>query len=162
MPKIIVFSGHGSWELGTDQYVKLPAKCSIKFYTLNMKTLSDGLGGDLDRGMIAGLEPDQTAEQFGIIPNMRLFPPDGLNIKRPNAANWNILDLPGDVPVDGKNLQVRIGDQFPGGGNLEVLFQILEPAIRAADSVTFLWSACRAINLKNAGGSRIGVNQMQR
>src|SRR5690606_17601378 len=75
MAKIIVFSGHGSWDLGADQYVKVPGKCSIKFYTLNMKTLSDSLGGDIDRGMIAGLEPDQEAGQFGIVPNMRLYPP---------------------------------------------------------------------------------------
>lgn len=162
MPKIIVFSGHGSWDLGADQYVKVPARCSIKFYTLNMKTLSDQLGGDIDRGLIAGLEPDQEASQFGIIPNMRLYPPDGLTIKRPNPANWHVLDLPAVVPADGKNLQVRISDQYPGGGNLEVLFKLLDPAIRSADSVVFLWAACRAINLKKAGGKDIGVNVMQR
>ena len=56
-PKIIVLSGHGSWEVKQDEYVKLPAKCSIKFYTMNMRTLSDSLGGDIDRGVIKDLEP---------------------------------------------------------------------------------------------------------
>ncbi len=162
MEKIIVFSGHGSWELGEDQYVKLPGKCSMKFYTMNMKTLSDKLGGNLDRGMIDGLEPDQQAEQFAIIPNMRLFPPEGLNIKRPNAANWNVIDLPDTVPADSKNLQVRISNEYSDGGNLEELFQILAPAIRSADSVVFLWAACRAINLRKAGGKKLGVNVLQR
>jgi len=162
MAKIIVFSGHGSWDLGADQYVKVPGKCSIKFYTLNMKTLSDSLGGDIDRGMIAGLEADQEAGQFGIVPNMRLYPPDGLTIKRPSSANWHVIDLPDVVPADDKNLQVRIDNAYPGGGNLEVLFKVLDPAIRSADSVVFLWAACRAINLKSAGGANFGVNAMQR
>jgi len=162
MAKIIVFSGHGEWELGNDEYVQIPAKCSIKFYTMNMKTLSDGLGGDIDRGIIVGLEPDQEAGPFRTIPDMRLFPPTGLHIRTPNPATWHILELPGVVPVDNKNIQVRINNAYPGGGSLKIMFDLLAPAIRNADSVVFLWAACRAINLKDTGGKRLGVNAMQR
>lgn len=162
MSKVIVFSGHGSWELGKDEYTPLPGKCTIKFYTMNMKTLSDGLGGDIDRGLVSGLEPDQVGNEFTHVPDMRLFPPTGLHIKRPDPNTWHVLELPGPVPVDEKNIQVKINPAFGGGGSLSVLFDVLRPAIAEADSVTFLWAACRAINLKNTGGRRIGVNAMQR
>ncbi len=162
MPKIIVFSGHGAWPLGTDEFVQLPANCSIKFYTMNMKTLSDGLGGDIDRGIVSGLTPDQEAGQFQNIPCMRLYPPHGLNIRAPNSATWHVIKLPAAVPVDDKNIQVQIQTGYGGGGNLTTLFKLLDPAIRQAESVIFLWAACRAINLKDTGGKAIGVNVMQR
>jgi hypothetical protein len=162
MAKIIVLSGHGSWELGKDQYVQMPDKCSIKFYTCNAKTLSDGLGGQIDRGIVAGLDPDQEAGPFKSVPDMRLFPPTGLHIKRPDLTRWHVLQLPAPVPFDGKNLQVQIDTRYPGGASLKTLFKLLEPAIQEADAVTFLWAACRAVNLKEVGGETLGVNAMQR
>lgn len=162
MAKIIVFSGHGAWPLGTDEFAQLPAKCSIKFYTMNMKTLSDGLGGDIDRGIVSGLTPDQEAGQYMNVPNMRLYPPHGLNIKAPDPSKWHVIKLPAPVPDDDLNIQVQIQDGYGGGGNLTTLFSLLDPAIRSADSVVFLWAACRAINLKDAGGKALGVNVMQR
>lgn len=162
MPKIIVFSGHGSWELGKDQYVEVPAKCNIKFYTMNMRTLSDALGGDIDQGKIDGLEPDQVGEEYTHVPDMRLFPPTGLQIQPPDPARWHVLDLPTAVPKDNMNLQVRIDSRFKAGGPLSELFEALKPAIESADSVTFLWAACRAINLAEVGGEEFGVNAMQR
>ncbi|HOY49863.1 MAG TPA: hypothetical protein PL185_08935 [Flavobacteriales bacterium] len=160
MSKVIVLSGHGSWEM-KDGYVTLPAKCSIKFYTCNMKTLSDGLGGDIDRGIVSGLDPDQEAGPFSTVPNMRLYPPAGLLIRTPDARTWNVVDLPGPVPHDNKNLQVRIANQYGGGGDLKTLLDMLRPAITGQE-VTILWAACRAIGLKNAGGKSIGINTMQR
>lgn len=59
MAKIIALSGHGEWMLGKEEFVTLPAQTSIKFYTMNMRTLSDALGGDPDRGLIQGMMPDQ-------------------------------------------------------------------------------------------------------
>jgi len=162
MAKIIVFSGHGDWALGTDQFVQIPAKCRMKFYTMNAKTLSDGLGGTIDRGMVAGLEPDQEAGAFQAVPDMRLYPPTGLNIQRPDPATWHMVELPGMIPVDDKNLQLRINGQFGGGASLSVLFRLLAPAIRQADEVVLLWAACRAVQLKCAGGKSLGVNVMQR
>lgn len=160
--KIIVFSGHGSWEVKKDSYVQLPAKCSIKFYTMNMKTLSDGLGGDIDRGIITGLRPDQEAGPLRNIPDMRLYPPDGLHIRRPHPGTWEVVTLPAPVPSGNKNLQVQIKGHFGGGASLSVMFEHLAPAISSSKSVTFLWAACRAIGLKNTGGEKLGVNVMQR
>jgi hypothetical protein len=163
MAKVIVFSGHGSWQLGKDTFTTLPAKCSIKFYTCNMKTLSDGLGGDIDRGIITGLDPDQEAGPFKSVPNMRLFPPTGLNIRAPDATNWHVIKLPCAVPADNKNLQVQIASTHGGGGSLETLLSLLEPAIATADEVILLWAACRAINLKRtAAGATLGINKLQR
>lgn len=162
MEKIIVFSGHGDWKLGDDGFAKLPAKCSMKFFTMNARTLSDGLGGNIDRGIIEGLEPDQEAGAFKSVPDMRLYPPTGLNIRDPNPANWHILELPGPVPVNNKNIQVKINDAYQGGADLNLMFELLAPAIQQADSVMFLWAACRALGLKPAGGEKLGINTMQR
>lgn len=161
--KIIVFSGHGSWEVKQDDYVKLPARCSIKFYTMNMRTLSDGLGGDIDRGIIDGLEPDQQAGPFSRIPDMRLFPPTGLTIRAPDPATWQVIKIP-DNPVQAgnKNLQIQIANGFAGGGSLSQIFTYLQPAIRSASSVIFLWAACRASGLRPTGGRSFGIDNLQR
>ena len=163
MAKVIVFSGHGEWMLGNDTFVKLPAKCSMKFYTLNMKTLSDAFGGDLDRGMISGVSVDQQAGPFKNVPDMKLFPPFGppLHIRTPDLSRWHVLKLPAAVPTDDKNLQIQIQRDYDGA-TLSDLFSCLEPAIDSADETLFIWAACRAINLKRAGGKKFGVNVMQR
>ncbi|MEY3172304.1 MAG: hypothetical protein RLZZ436_217 [Planctomycetota bacterium] len=160
MSKVIVLSGHGGWKLGDRSFVKVPARCSIKFFTMNMKTLSDGLGGDIDRGSIAGLEPDQEAGPFHSIPDMTLTPPVGLNIRTPDPATWHCLRLPCPLPFDNKNIQVTISAGYEA--DLSDLFEYLAPVIERSDSVTFLWAACRAIELKKAGGKALGVNKLQR
>jgi len=160
--KVIVFSGHGAWDVTRDNFFKLPGKCSMKFYTMNMRTLSDGLGGDIDRGIITGLVPDQEASPFGSIPDMRLYPPHGLRIRTPDPASWQVVHLPDPVPRNNKNLQIQIKDGFGGGASLSVMIDFLRPAIETATSVTFLWAACRAIGLTATGGKKIGVNSMQR
>lgn len=160
--KIIVFSGHGSWQLGKDAFVRMPANCTIRFYTMNMKTLSDDLGGALDRGIIAGLEPDQETGPNLEVPDMRLYPPHGLNIRRPDPASWHLITLPAPIPVDDKNLQITIANKYGGGASLKVLLRLLKPVIDRSDDVTFLWAACRAVNLRAVGGKASGVNIMQR
>ena len=162
--KTIVFSGHGSWESRTDGFVNLPAKCYIEFYTMNMKTLSDSLGGDIDQGLVSGLMPDQKNEPFNRIPNNRLYPPKGLNIRTPNPAAWDVVKLPDPIPNSNKNLQIQIRDQYEAGADLSTIFSYLEPTIRNSSRVTFLWAACRAIGLKtNTDNIKVlGVNDMQR
>jgi hypothetical protein len=160
MAKIIVFSGHGSWDPGKDGYTSLPKNCKIEFYTQNMKTLSDNLGGSLDRGVTTGLIPDQTGSAYSSVPNMRLYPPTGLNIMQPPLSTWTILELPGYAPGNDKNLQVRISYTKPNGMSLSEIFASLSAALNT--EVLMIWSACRAIDLKDAGGSKAGVNKMQR
>ena len=162
--KTIVFSGHGSWESRKDGYVNLPAKCYMEFYTLNMKTLSDGLGGDIDRGLVSGLTPDQKNGPFNSIPNNRLYPPTGLHIKAPDPTTWDVVKLPNPIPINNKNLQIQIDAQYADGADLATIFTYLEPAIRNSSEVTFLWAACRAIGLKSRPGNIkvLGVNEMQR
>ena len=160
MSKVIVLSGHGGWKLGDRSFVHVPARCSIKFFTMNMKTLSDGLGGDIDRGLIAGLEPDQEAGPFCSIPDMTLTPPVGLKIRAPDPANWHRLRIPCPLPLDDKNIQVTIRAGYQA--HLSGLFKYLAPVIERSESVTFLWAACRAIELKKAGGKALGVNKLQR
>ncbi len=162
--KTIVFSGHGSWESRTDGYVNLPAKCYMEFYTMNMKTLSDSLGGDIDRGLVTGLVPDQKNGPFNRIPNNRLYPPSGLHIQTPDPVTWSVVKLPGPIPLNSKNIQIQIRDEYRGGADLAVLFKALEPVIRNSSEVTFLWAACRAIGLtRNSKNAEVfGVNKMQR
>ncbi|HEX5127439.1 MAG TPA: hypothetical protein VFW00_11915 [Rhodocyclaceae bacterium] len=160
--KVIVFSGHGAWALGNDTFVRMPANCSIKFYTMNMKTLSDNLGGDIDRGIITGLEPDQEAGPHVQAPDMRLYPPHGLNIRQPDMSKWHVIKLPAAIPVDDKNIQIQIDNKCGGGGSLAVMLKLLQNVIANTESITFLWAACRAVNLKAVGGKAAGVNIMQR
>ncbi|WP_378183813.1 putative adhesin [Aquimarina sp. SS2-1] len=161
MSKVIVLSGHGSWEMG-DGYVTLPARYSIKFYTDNMKLLSDTLGGNIDRGNVAGLIPDQEASPYSTIPNMRLYPPDGLMIQAPDQNTWNVVDIPtGIIPRDDKNLQIHVADYYNDGMNLKELFDVLDQALFGQE-VTILWAACRDIGLIDAGGESFGVNVLQR
>jgi len=168
MGKIIVLSGHGDWDvLGAkargeeDVYTTLPGQCSIKFYTLNMRTLSDALGGNIDRGIVDGLKPDQEGGPWSTVPNMTLYPPTGLHIRTPDPAKWDVIELPAAVPTGNKNLQVRIAAAYPGGGDLKTILDILRPAM-IGHEVTILWAACRAINLAHVRGQSIGVNSMQR
>jgi hypothetical protein len=163
MPKIIALSGHGEWMLGKEGYVSMPANTSIKFYTMNMRTLSDAFGGDLDRGIIKGVEPDQEAGPFKTVPNMRLFPPTGLNIRTPtNMGKWHIIKLPQRVPADNKNIQIQIDPAYPGGADLKTILTYLDPALRGSSDTLLIWAACRAINLSPAGGKSVGVNTLQR
>ncbi|MGF1476143.1 MAG: putative adhesin [Geminicoccaceae bacterium] len=163
MPKTIVFSGHGRWDLGDDQYVQLPAKCSMKFYTLNMKLVSDWFARFIDTGVVEGhVEPEQEGGPFSSVPDMRLFPPHGLHLATPNLAKWHVIEAGDPVPQDNRNIQVRMPSKFGGGGTLSQLFTYLKPAIECADAVTFLWGACRDIKLKDAGGKAFGVNVGQR
>jgi len=160
--RIIVFSGHGSWESRKDGFINLPPKCYMEFYTMNMRTLSDSLGGDIDRGIVNGLVPDQVNGPYNSIPNNRLYPPHGLNIRKPDTRNWIVVNLPDPVPNTTKNIQIRIKDRFGGGADLETMFGLLQPVISNSSKVTFLWAACRAIGLKQTGIKIEGVNTMQR
>ena len=167
MAKTIVLSGHGAWDImgshhgnnAIDAWTTLPAKCSIKFYTLNMKTLSDALGGDIDRGIVGNLEPDQVGGAWSTVPNMILYAPTGLHIRRPDMAKWDVIDLPCAVPNNNKNLQVRMANGYRG--DLKTILEILRPAM-IGHEVTILWAACRAITLHDEGGKFIGMNAMQR
>ena len=160
MDKVIVFSGHGGWN-PSDGFTQLPGKCQIKYYTMNAKCLSDGLGGDIDRGRVAGLEPDQEDGAFCTTPNMRLYPPHGLHIRKP-SGNWHTLTYNSAVPSDDKNIQLTIQDRFKDGVTLEKLIEYLDSALIGFD-VTFLWAACRALGLKETPfGQAIGVNACQR
>ncbi|MFO8173206.1 MAG: hypothetical protein R6T96_02915 [Longimicrobiales bacterium] len=163
MPKIIVLSGHGMWMLGKEDFVTLPASTSIKFYTMNMRLLSDGFGGDLDRGIITNVEPDQEAGPFSSVPNMRLFPPTGLHIRAPaNMANWHVVKLPQRVPADHRNLQIQVDPAYPGGADLKTILAFLDPALRPSTDSLLIWAACREVKLKDVGGKAVGINTLQR
>jgi len=163
MAKIVALSGHGEWMLGKEGFVTLPSATSMRFYTMNMRTLSDAFGGDLDRGIIDGVTCDQEAGPFMKVPNMRIFPATGLNIKPPaNPSNWHVIKLPRRVPVDNRNLQIQIDPAYPGGADLKTILALLEPALRASSETMIIWAACRAINLSSAGGRALGVNTLQR
>lgn len=69
--------------------------------------------------------------------------------------------LPAPIPVDDKNLQITIANKYGGRACLKVLLKLLKPVIDRSDDVTFLWAACRAVNLRAVGGKASGVNIMQ-
>ena len=167
MARVIVMSGHGAWQVGSDDYTVVPGKTTVRFYTVNMKTLSDALGGDLDRGIVNGMEPDQEGGAHTTVPNMRLFPPinPSLNIRTP-PGSWRVLKLKDDktLPPETANLQVQIDNSLANGLDLAtILGESLSSSLYAVSENVIIWAACRAINLKESSrGQALKINAMQR
>jgi hypothetical protein len=167
MPKNIVFSGHGGWEPAKDGFAAVPKNCQMNFYTDNLKSLSDALGGQLDVANIT-IDESQTQREFSSVPDYRLYPPTGLNIKTPDLTrDWHVIHVPftqnTSCPADARNIQVIARGGAKKGLPLSLLFNILRPAVdSSSDGVLFIWACCRALQFQDAGGEALGVNVVQR
>ena len=160
--KIIVLTGHGAWNTKVTNkptYTKLPAKCSMHFYTNNFTLMTGALGDELDNGKFGEYSPSQTADPFMSAPNMVLTWPRGLTIPAAPTGWASVAYEKGvTIPVDSRNIQFQLKKpEAPlddmlvdplGHMYVEDIFTVLEPAIKQASSVLIVWSACRQVLLK--------------
>lgn len=145
--RTIVFSGHGSW-IPENGYVQMTRNCRIEFYTENARTLSDALGGDLDRGITTGVMPDQRRPGYSSVTNNTLYRPTGLNIRTPDPTTWVVYrHLLDPVPMGGENIQVQIPMSRSAGFTIKQILDRLDPAIRRDDEVRLIWAGCRAVEV---------------
>lgn len=155
--KLIIFSGHGSWDPKIKEpYVQVPKKSQFCFFTENMKTISDSFGGRVEKwGALLGIlpEPDQIIGEFKNMPNMMLHPPFNptLNIQKMTAEECKT-----------HNAMQIILRKNAASVSLKDLFKIMNELKIPTEDVDMYWAACRAIDLKPVGGEKFGVNDMQR
>ena len=165
-PKMIVLTGHGAWQTkarNRNAFTKMPAKCSINFYTTNFTLMYSTFGDEIDTGKVGAYTPSQQAGPYMAAPNMVLTWPRGLTIPAPPKSWAKVVYEKGvTIPRDSRNIQFQIKKPENPLGNmlldplghmcLEDILKILEPAIAEAKSVLFLWSACRQVMLAEAKG----------
>jgi hypothetical protein len=134
----VVLSGHGEFKTATNPpSVRVPDGAAIYFYTENMKLLRDTYGGEIESmsALFQQASPSQVIYAGQPCPNYTLSPPDGLDVQ----------DSPDDVDHYTVSADTTLGELIAGGViNGEVY-----------------WAACRAIDLKAAGGELLGVNAGQ-
>jgi len=134
MPRINAYIiGHGSWK-PADGYAKVPAGCSISFYTDFAKTMS---GEDADRIVAGTLKraPHRKIEQYMMAPNMR-YTPDS----QENMADFQAEKQKGTVLIYTTNDQ---------GQTLRELFETM--AVRRLRDWDLHWTACSALSLRETG-----------
>lgn len=126
----ILIVGHGSWKPG-DGYTKVPAGCTITFYTEFGKTMHGNeadeiVAGRLDRA------PARVVDEFKMVPNMHYYPDSDENLK------------------DFRKLRRRhrkgaglVYTTRAGGRDLAGLFAGIQR--RNQRNVDFHWVACQAV-----------------
>jgi len=131
--KQVYIVGHGAWG-PTDGYAKVPAGCTVSFYTEFAKTMS---GEDADR-IVAGTvnrKPHRTVGEFKMVPNMRYTPDD-----EENMNDFFAEKQPGTILVYTSDL---------GGKTLEDVFNTM--SVRNVNDWDIHWTACAALQLKATG-----------
>jgi len=136
----IFFFGHGGWDPRGQKtgFTMVPAGTRFSFYTGVNTLMTLKFGYDLIEGS-AGAAADQEYEQFQSCPNMTLYP----------APEFH-SDIQAAMAGSGARVIVVNGEM-----KLSKLF--LEYS-----GHDIVWIACRALELKNAGGSGFGINRVGR
>ncbi|HEY0940369.1 MAG TPA: hypothetical protein VGE08_09760 [Steroidobacter sp.] len=131
--KNVYIVGHGAWA-PKDGYAKVPAGCTISFYTEFAKTLS---GDDADRIVAGTLKrpAHRTVGEFKMVPNMRYTPDDDDNME-----DFKAEQQPGTI---------LIFTQSNAGQTLEQLFHVI--ALKGIRNWDMHWTACSALQLRATG-----------
>ena len=143
--KTIYLAGHGDWKI-KDEYVQVPAGCSISFYTDSSKNMFTSDMKDIIRGTYNG-SVRQKVEAFKNCPNYTLNP-DGASY---NECKQIIISR------NDPNLGLIM---YPSGPSW-TLKQIFDYVSKKGLSFEFIWCCCRFTGLKDAGGKAVGVNGAQ-
>lgn len=129
MPRIQAYIiGHGSWS-PKDGYTRVPAGCTVAFYTEFAKTLG---GTDSDH-IVAGTfnrPASRIVNEYMMVPNMKYFPMDESDIQDAEDRKQ-----PGAV---------LIATTKEDGRDLKGLFA----ANQTVRDVDYHWAACLAIQFK--------------
>lgn len=79
---IFVFCGHGKHD-NKDGTTRVPEGSTFKTYLANHLSMANVVGQVVESGEKTKLKPAQTYKAGDVIPNYRLYPPDGLAIAKP-------------------------------------------------------------------------------
>jgi hypothetical protein len=143
----LFLSGHGGWhpKLG---YTKVPADCSVNFYTHFAKLLITGMEYQILRGTYT--EVESTFGQWTMVPNMKLYGQPEQWTKRSEK------ELKRDVW--GQNAMVFALDDEDDEATLSEIFAEINNGPRLPENLEFHWLACSEVQLRKAGGADIGFN----
>lgn len=136
---MVVFSGHGGFDTSTNPpWVQVPEGTTLYFYSDNLKALLDSNGQVVETlsSVLQGASPSQVVYGGQSCPNYTLYPPDGLDIQ----------DSPDGVEQIIVNGATLLSEMLTWGN--------------VAGNECY-WAACRVVDLQDAGGSFLGVNEGQ-
>ena len=129
-------------------YTKVPADCSVHFYTHFAKLLITGMEYQILRGDYTQIE--STFSQFSMVPNMKLYgQPQEWTEKSEKELNNSVW---------GKNAMVFTLQDEGDEATLSDLFSEIDNGPRLSESLEFHWLACSEVQLRKAGGADIGFN----
>lgn len=132
MPRTNAFIiGHGSWT-PDDGHAKVPAGCTLSFYTEFGKTLGGTDSDNLIAGRL-GRAAHRTVEEFMMVPNMKYFPMDAVDVQ--DARNLR------------RGTDVLVHTANDDGRDLKGLFAAT--TAQQVKDMDFHWAACSAIMFKN-------------
>ena len=143
----VFLSGHGGWhpKLG---YTKVPAGCSVNFYTHFAKLLITGMEYRILRGDYNQVESN--FPQFSMVPNMKLYgQPEAWTQKSENELQSNAW---------GANAMIYALDDEDDETTLSEIFAEINENPRLPEDLEFHWLACSEVQLRKAGGADIGFN----
>lgn len=143
----IFLSGHGGWT-PSNGFIKVPARCSVHFYTHFAKLLLTDMEEKILRGQWK--QTERSHGPYTNVPNMTLYgqPADWTKRaeKRLNRSVW------------GQNAHVLAAPDEDDQATLEELFDSLLEVGPLPEEVHFHWLCCSHVSLKPAGGADIGFN----
>ena len=143
----IFLSGHGGWSPSLG-YTKVPANCTVTFYTHFAKLLMTGMERQILRGDYT--EVDRTHTEFKMVPNMKLY---GQPESWTKSAEENLSEA-----AWGNSSKVVSLDDEDDVTTLSELFEELNEGPKLPEEVNFHWLCCSHVGLKAAGGADIGFN----
>ncbi|HTU67768.1 MAG TPA: hypothetical protein VMF52_17595 [Steroidobacteraceae bacterium] len=140
---IVYLAGHGSWDIKSGGFARVPRNRTVTFYTEAMKNMFttdmfDIIGGTYQGEVKQFYEPGQQVPNYTLHPDLLNEPRCNQLLAARNDPGISLVMLQQGVTL---TLQ-QIMDTVPTGTNL-------------------IWCACRHTQLKDVGGKKIGVNGAQ-
>jgi hypothetical protein len=143
----VFLSGHGGWH-PNQGYAKVPANCTVYFYTHFAKLLMTGMERQILRGEYKQVE--RTHTEFNMVPNMKLY---GQPEAWTKSAEENLSEA-----AWGKSSTIIALDDEDDETTLSEIFAELNEGPRVPEELHFHWLCCSHVGLKSAGGADIGFN----
>jgi hypothetical protein len=143
----IFLSGHGGWT-PSNGFTKVPARCTVHFYTHFAKLLMTGMSEKILRGTWKQAERSHGA--FMMVPNMTLYgQPAEWTEKAERQLNRSVW---------GNDADIFAAPDEDDKGTLSELFDLMTEDGPLPLEVHFHWLCCSHVSLRKAGGADIGFN----
>lgn len=143
----IFLSGHGGWTPSSG-FTKMPARCSLHFYTHFAKLLMT----DMETKILAGSwrTVERSHGPYMTAPNMTLYGQPAAWTQRAEKAL--------DHGVWGADATILALPDEDDEATLSELFEEMIKAGPLEEDVHFHWLCCSHVDLKPAGGADVGFN----